>query len=207
MTAFLDTITIAAQSFRLEVPRAFSRLAGGQVIPSRIGAHYWRGSIDIPPSYHRDALHELDLMALDQIGATFLAYDARFNGPRMDPGGTILGTASPEIHTLNADNRRMRVSGLPGGYVLMRGDYIGWLYGNSPVRYALHRLDEDVTASGAGLTPLFAVEPRIRQGASTGLPVVLVRPVCRALITASQYGNARPVITEGASFEWQETLR
>ena len=207
MTSFYDELKVAAQLFRLEVPRAFTRLGNGQSIPNSIGTPFWRGTVQTPRRHHQDALHEVDLLRLERPGETFLIFDKRCNGPRMDPGGTILGSATPTIHTLNADNRRMRVGGLPPGYPLRKGDYIGWQYGSSPVRYALHRLAEDVTASGAGLTPLFAVEPHIRVGASTGLSVQLVRPVCRAQVSGSDYGYAARVFTEGASFEWEETLR
>lgn len=207
MTSFYDAVRLASQSFRLEVPRGFSRLANGQSIPSTIGASYWRGSAKLPEKYHRDAIHEVDLMRLQRPGQTFLIYDKRFNGPIMDPGGAILGAATPTIHTLNSDNLRLRVQGLPGGYKLSTGDYIGWQYGSSPVRYALHRIAQTVTASGSGLTPLFAVEPHIRQGAAVGMAVQLVRPVCRAQIISSSYGNMQLNVTEGAAFEWEETLR
>lgn len=208
MNDFYGALRIASQTFVLNVPSGISRLANGQSIPYANGASYWRGSVGLAQAYHADTDHEVDLMRLSRPGETFLVFDTRFNGPRADPGGVILGVATPVIHTLDADNRRMRVSGLPAGYVLSKGDPVGWHYGASPVRYAYHRLAETVEASGAGLTPLVAVEPHIRPGSVTGTPIELVRPVCRARIASASFGQAvRRIWTEGTTFEWEETLR
>ena len=204
--SFYSGLAIAAQAFRLELPRQFSRLANGQVIPSRAGASYWRGSASLAPAYHANAAeYEVDLMALDRPGAVFDVYDARFNGPRADPGGVILDTATPSLHTVSGDNGSIRIAGLPGSYVISKGDYIGWTRANGSK--ALHRARATVTASLAGLTPLVAVEPLVRAGDATGVGVVLVRPTCRALVVQSAYGSGRPLITDGGSFDWQEALR
>ena len=207
MTEFFDGLRLQAWGMSLAVPVGTSRLANGQTIPFGLGEPYWRGRVQLSPHYHaQHAATEVDLMRLERPGQTFLVYDARFNGPQADPGGVILGAANPVIHTLNANNQSLRVSGLPAGYVLTKGDWIGWQSAN-PLRYWLHRVATTVTASGAGLTPLFDVEPHIRPGALTGMAVDLIQPVCRARIVSAGYGNARPRITDGASFDWEETVR
>lgn len=205
---FYDSAKLISYGFQLSVPKAIARLADGTVIPSSLGASLWQGMARIKQASHADAAAlEVALSRLERPGQTFLVYDARYNGPRMDPGGVILGAATPTIHALNADNRRLRVTGLPGGYVLSVGDWIGWQYGIDPVRYALHRVETEATASGAGLTPFFAVEPFIRPGVVVGTSVVLVRPACKAIITEASYGNGAARITSGASFNWTQTLR
>lgn len=205
---FAAHLQLAAQSFELRVPRGQSRLAGGQIIPFALGASFWTGTMQLVPAYHQQAGEwETDLMTLARPGQVFEVYDARFDGPAGDPGGVILGAAEPVIHELDPDNRHMRLSGLPGGYVLMKGDYLGWSYGPENSRRALHRIKEDVVASGGGLTPQFAVEPFIAPGAAPGLPVRLVRPTCRALIVEPRFGRAQGYVTEGAVVEWQEATR
>ena len=209
-SVFFGSIKIAASRFRLVVPVGQDRLANGQTIPHLLGASYWTGQADLPPAYHADAAAaEVALARLERPGETFLVYDSRYDGPRLDPGGALLAAenSEPEIHTLNSDNRRMRVSGLPADYVLSAGDYIGWSYGSNPVRHALHRVETDAVADGNGLTPLFAVEPFIRPGAVTGAAVTLVRPVCKARLISANYGAGRPLITAGNGFEWEQTLR
>ena len=49
-------------------------------------------------------------------------------------------------------------------------------YGPSPTRRALHRIVEDATANGAGITGFFEVRPFLKAGTTTGLAVTLVRP-------------------------------
>jgi hypothetical protein len=207
MTDFYDGLRLQAWSMSLAVPTGASRLSNGQSIPFSMGEPYWRGKSQLAPHYHAtQAASEVDLMRLQRPGETFLVYDARFDGPQADPGGAALNAYTPLIHALDADNRRLRVSWLPAGYVLTKGDYIGWQATN-PQRYFLHRVAETVAASISGLTPLFAVEPHIRPGATVGMPVQLVQPVCRARVVEATYGSARPLITEGASFDWEESLR
>lgn len=199
---------MTSADFQLVSNRSFSRLQNGQAIPFSNGSPYWSGSAVLIPSYHADAAEfEMEMMRLSRPGETFLIYDARFNGPRADPGGVILGDREPLIHTLGADNRSMRISGLPAAYVLNVGDYIGATYGANPVRYMLLRVATPAIASTSGLTPLFEVEPHIPHGVSVGASVQLVRPVCRAMVTEISYGSARSLFTAGASFSWQETRR
>ena len=208
MSGFYASLRIVSQRFYLDVPTGVSRLANGQSIPFANGAPYWRGTVTLDQAAHFDADYEVDLMRLMRPGETFEIFDTRFNGPRFDPGGVVLGAATPVLHTLNSDNRRIRVSGLPGGYVLSKGDYVGLRLGSDPVRLGLYRVESTVTASGGGLTPLFAVEPHIRPGTAPGDPVQLVRPVCRARLSSGSFGEgARRVWTEGATFQWEETLQ
>ena len=204
-TTFFGGLKIASVQWQLSRANLDTRTRGGAVIRSGIGAPLWTGTATLAPGYHADlAAVEALLAELTAPGRFVLAYDPRHNGPKADPGGAILGGASPTIHTLDGDNRRMRIGGLPSGYVLSVGDYLGFQYG-SPARYALHRVTSAATASG-GVTPLFSVAPNIRPGATTGAAVTLVRPVCKCLISA-EYGAGRPLITSGAEIGLIQTLR
>ena len=205
---FFGGLKVAAVEWSLSRDVSATRLRDGSVIPTERGAALWQGQVTLAPAYHDDAAAtEARLAKLTGAGQFLLAYDPRHNGPRMDPGGVILDTATPTIHTLHSDGRQMRVNGLPGSYALMAGDWIGWTYGSNPVRYALHRLVTDATASLAGLTPLFEVVPAIRPGSTTGIAVSLIRPPIKALIRDARYGHGAPLITQGASFDIIQTLR
>lgn len=205
---FFGGLPIGPVRMWLDEPVETSRLGDGTVITSSLGEALWKGEARLEPGHHADlARVESALSKLQRPGESFLAYDRRFNGPIADPGGLILGASAPVLHTVNADNKRIRVSGLPSGYLLTDGDYIGWQYG-SPTRYALHRLVTGATASGAGLTPLFEVAPFVRSGFVTGTTaVVLIRPPFKAVLTAVNFGGGRSVITEGGSFQFIQTLR
>lgn len=204
---FFGGLKIASVQWSLSRAQTDTRTRGGSVIRVGIGAPLWIGAATLSPAYHRDAGEIEALLAeLTEPGRFILAHDPRYDGPAFDPTSSILGNATPTIHTLNADNRRMRVQGLPGGYQLRIGDYLGFQYGSNPTRYALHRLTSAATASGAGLTPLFSVTPHIRPGAAVGAAVSLVRPSCKCLISAD-YGNGAPLITQGAQITLIQTLR
>jgi len=199
-------LRVADAAFALNVPVRVNRLGGGQVIPASQGAALWQGRVTLVDGYHRDAAAvEAAIMRLKRPGVTFLAYDTRFLGPEADPSGAILGAATPTIHTITGT--ALRIAGLPGGYIIRRGDLIGWNYGTSPVRYALHRAwSPESVASAGGLTPLIEVEPLIRPGAVVGAAVTLVRPLIRAQLLVPSYGAGRPLITAGASLPFVQAL-
>lgn len=199
-------LRIAESEFRLSVPVRVNRLAGGQVIPASLGASLWQGSVTLAQGYHRTAAAtEAAIMRLQRPGVTFLAYDSRFMGPVDDPTGAILGAATPTVHTITGT--ALRITGLPAGYTIRRGDLIGWTYGTSPVRYAVHRAWTPVSvASAGGLTPLIEVEPLIRHGTAVGAPVSLIRPRIRAQLMVPSYGAGRPLITAGAVLPFVQAL-
>lgn len=205
-TTFFGGIKVASARFWLDEPMEMARLGDGSVIKGSLGEALWQGEAQLPPAYHHNAAATEALLAkLQRAGEFMLAYDTRFNGPIADPGGAILGAATPVLHTVDGDNKRIRISGLPPAYVISPGDYIGWMYSN---RYAVHRAVTGATASGAGLTPLFEVTPFIRPGFVTGTTaVVLVRPPIKAVLLDPQYGSGAPLITQGASFGFIQTLR
>lgn len=207
-TTFFGGLRVTGVMMMLSDPQEINRLGDGSILKASLGAALWAGEATLPSGPHRQqAEAEARLARLMRAGETLLVYDPRSNGPAADPGGVILGASTPTIHTLDADNRRMRVTGLPVGYQLTAGDWIGWTYGSSPVRYALHRLETDATADGTGLTPLFAVEPFIRPGATVGAAVVLVRPPMKAVMTIADYGAGRARVSQGPSFSFIQTLR
>lgn len=201
----MNTLKIATSEFYLNVPRELNRTSGGVVIPSLLGFPYFSGSLNITLAQHRDTGYEVDLMRLQRPGQVFEVYDNRFNGPRADPGGVTLGASSPTLSAIGGDNQSISISGLPAGYVLSKGDYIGW--SNTDGTLALHRAAENVTASGTGVAAGIDVEPLVRPGTATGRSITLVRPTCRALLVDTTYGSGQALTTSGSSLNWQQTNR
>jgi hypothetical protein len=205
---FWGLLKLSSARWFLNDPQEVTRFADGSIISQSLGAALWQGEAQLSPAYHSSAAElEARLAKLSGPGQSFFAYDPRYNGPKGDPGGVVLGASTPTIHTLDADNKRLRVAGLPAGYALSAGDYIGWQYGSNPTRYALHRLVTGATADGAGLTPLFEVYPHIRPGVITTTAVSLVRPVIKARVLSSGYGAGVPLITQGSTFQFTQVLR
>lgn len=205
----LGALRVEEVTFRLSHPQEHTRLGDGTVISASLGASLWTGSIRLAQANHpRHAEMEALIALMDQPGASFLCHDPRQIGPASDPAGAILGSSAPTIHTVAANLRELRITGLPVGYVLSAGDMLAFQYGSAPVRYGLHRIVVGGTASSGGLTPLMEVVPNLRPGAVAGLPVLLIRPACKArLMPDPSYGAGRQALSRGASFDFIQTLR
>lgn len=207
---FTFGLKVASCDFWDPAQQEISGTRGGQILVADVGPQLWRGRVQLVPAYHDDAAAvEAMLSRLQGPDAAFYTFDPRRIGPRSDPTGSAVASSSPTIHTLAANNREMRVQGLPAGYVLSVGDMIAFDYTvNSKTLRALHRLLTGATADGTGLTPLFEVTPAIRPGAATTTAVQLIRPACKARMVPGslRYGSGRPLITEGASFDFIQVL-
>jgi hypothetical protein len=206
---FLGALRVEEVTFRLSHPQEHTRLGDGTVISASLGASLWTGTIRLAQANHpRHAQMEALLALMDQPGASFLCHDPRYVGPASDPTGSVLGSRTVTIHTVASNMRELRITGLPSGYLLSPGDMLGFQYGSSPVRHALHRIVVGGTASGSGLSPLLEVVPNLRPGAVAGLVVSLVRTACKArLLPEPTYGSGRQAISRGASFDFIQTLR
>jgi len=208
-TQFLGALRVEEVTFRLSHPQEHTRLGDGTVISASLGASLWTGTIRLAQANHpRHAQMEALLALMDQPGATFLCHDPRYVGPASDPTGSVLGSRTVTIHTVASNMRELRITGLPSGYLLSPGDMLGFQYGSSPVRHALHRIVVGGTTSGTGLSPLLEVVPNLRPGAVAGLVVSLVRTACKArLLPEPTYGSGRQAISRGAGFDFIQTLR
>lgn len=183
---------------------------GGEVLTARRGTRLWHGEValdDMQPTDAAEVGAMLDIVRRD--GASFMAYDTGRPGPRADLKGTILGVSAPKLHTVDANNREIRISGLPAGYVLQRYDYLAFSYGSTPTRHALHRVAAGVTANGAGLTPLFEVSPNLRPGWALNASVTLLKAPCKCRIVpgSTTPGRRRSTTTPGLTFRFTQTLR
>lgn len=191
----------------LDEPSDDRRFADGGLIRASLGEALWRGSVELDEAPHAVArAAEVRIEAAARAGRTILIGDARIAGPAADPWGTILGSATPVLHSVGIAQQRLRISGLPAGYVLSPGDFLAFDYGD-PARRGFHRVETAATASGAGLTPWFHIVPGPRAGTATGTAVTLLRPQCRAVIVAWRQGRARRDRTAGAGFDWVQVLR
>lgn len=180
----------------------------GEWLTDDVAPMLWEGSVTLGRMLQSETDHASIMMdLLRPAGRMFWAFDIRRPTPAADPGGLILGASAPVIAALPAGNREISLSGLPAGYVLRRGDYLGFSYGGG--RRALHRLAEaQVVASGAGVTPAFELSTLIRPGAVVGAPVTLIRPAIPVMREPGSVvpGESRSRITSGFTFRFKQTL-
>lgn len=206
---FVARLPVGSIRMDLGETASMSRTAGGATLSSDLGDRLWQGEIalDVMEAREADFAHAR-INLLRGGGRRFEVYDTRRPYPFHDPEGTILGAAAPAIAALDPDDFRvMSLSGLPAGYRLSVGDYLG--YAHDGVRRALHIVQEEVVAAATGVTPLFEVLPHRRRGATVGVAVTLVRAHCLAAIDpgSTTIGASRRTIAQGTVFAFTQDLR
>lgn len=206
--SFMNLLPIQSAKFWLPESRTMESTEGGDIFTADRGPRLWQAEFTLSQGQHDEIDdREARLAMLAQAGRSFFAYDPRRTGPKADPTGSILGASSPVIGAATTA-RDLQITGLPAGYQISRGDYIGFSYGSNPTRYALHRAVTAPVADGLGVATV-EVTPNIRAGWAAGATVDLVQPVCKMILVPGSYnpGAGAGVITAGASFRAQQTLR
>jgi hypothetical protein len=199
--AFADRLKIAAFRWQLVAFVETSGTALGQVITNEIAPRRWRAEVELARMPHGEAAEVQALIdAIGPSGSFYLHNPAQL-GPRNDPIGAGLAGHSVTITAMN-DNTGLKLGGLPAGYTLRRGDMLHVDYGSGPGRRALHRIVEDATANGSGVTGFFEVRPYLKSGTATGAVVTLVRAAAKMMLEPGSFdpGTEARVHTAGMSF-------
>lgn len=194
-------------SFDPQEAMELSETGGGEILTADLGTRLWQGEIvlgDMTRDEADECLPMLDL--LRQPGASFMVHDLRRPHPKSDPTGAITENADIQLYAVRANNRDIRLSGLPSGFQLRRHDYVGFGYG---ARIALHRVASQATTAATGITPWFEVVPNIRPGWSAGAAVTLSHAGCKAIYMPGSFqpGRSRATMIVGASFRFIQSLR
>lgn len=175
--AFQDRLRIGnARPFALARFEEISGLGTGEIITAIIAAPKWEAEFALSSRLtYAQAAEALALLEALGTSRTVELYDVTQPFPAADPGGALLGGASPTVSAIGTDNSSLRITGLPPAYVITIGDMISIGY-SSGSRRALFRAGETVTASAGGVTPMFSVAPHLPAGLSIGASVTLARP-------------------------------
>lgn len=207
---FFDLLPVSSVTFDAQSNVEMSETGAGEILTADLGVALWHGQIDLGVVTNDEFASIVPLLnLLKRAGSSFLVCDPRRKNPRLDRSGLLLQGSSPTIHSLHANNREIRIAGIPPGFPLSRGDLIGFTYGSNPVRYGLHELIGASDANASGITGFMEVTPPIRPGASVGAAVQLTAPRCKAVIhpNSIKTGTSRRLITRDVSFSWVQTLR
>ena len=208
LPTFWSVLPVDEPSLDLGEALQIDRTAGGTVLIADLGERLWQGRVTFGTLTYAEAAPVEGLLdVLRQSGRSFLCNDLRRLNPLADPSGSILGAASVTV-TAIPSAREVTLGGLPAGYVLSPGDYLGWGYDGALDRRAFHRVVDGGTASGGGALTIEVV-PTIRPGLVTGAAVVLKSPSFRAHVLpgSAERGRSRRRITEGGGFGFVQTLR
>lgn len=207
LAQFADLFGSNEASLDLPAMVQTSRTRGGALIRARLGERLWTGRVVATDHTHArlDRLRAR-LAILQDAGGSFLMTPRHRRGPIADPFGVTLGAAVPLLHTIAANRREIRISGLPAGYVLSDGDFLSLTYGASPLRYWFAQIVVGGNADGTGLTPLIEVTPNVPAALVTGGTVTLLRPVFKAVVTSAASGVARLANSGGVAFDFIQTF-
>jgi hypothetical protein len=176
-----DLLPIAAVAWNEARQDAISALGSGEWLAHELAPPLHEAEVRTARMPHARAEQlRARLRALDG-GAHFYLCNPTMLYPQADPGGTILGSASVTIGSINANRRAITLSGLPAGYVITMGDYLHVDYG-APSRRALLQAAEGAIASSSGVTPEFELRPHLRPGITIGLAVSLKKPAAKVKI-------------------------
>lgn len=185
-TLLMSTMPPTGWQFSLRVSDEVGGERGGQVRVKQLGPDLWSGrfsSNQMPRSLMRQL--KAIVAGLQVQRTTFYAWDPMGQYPKADPTGAKISTvpaATVQINSVNADNQRMSIKGLPSNYVLTMGDYLAFTYGSARALHQVAPPTTTVSSGATGITPEFWVVPRIRPGWSPNLTVTLKKPACEMLI-------------------------
>lgn len=196
---FQNTLRVAeAPPFRIRRSEEVSGTVG-EVMTSEIAAPRWEAQFALAPMYRADAARVVGM--LEELGTynSVHLYDPTVRFPASDPTGSGISGATVVVFSLGANNKSLRLAGLPSGYVLSAGDMLSAPYG-SPTRRYLGRITEAAVANGAGVTPTFDVVPQLPEGFAVGAQVTLSRPHGAFRIVSFDPGSAFGVTVTGVQF-------
>jgi hypothetical protein len=205
--ALLTTLPPTGWSFYLQVSDELAGERGQQIRVKQLGPDLWaaRYSSNQMP---RDLMRQIKAIvhALLSQRDTFFGWDPMGQYPKEDPDGSKLGAATPLINSVNADNQRISLKGLPAAYYLTMGDYISYDYGGARAFHQIIPPTSFCVANGSGVTPEFWVAPRIRVGWSMNLPVLLLRPVVEMMVVPGTYQSDETPFNASLSFDTIQVL-
>lgn len=207
---FWDLLPIATLSMDCAPQLELSGTGAGQQLTRERAPALWRGSVTLGRTIPEEAAEVSALIDLvRQPGASFLACDLTRPCPALDPDGSVLGASALTVHSISADWRELRLTGLPPHYQIRRGDMVGVTWGASPLRYGLHRIVVASSADAAGLTGWIEVAPALPWALTAGAAASLSRPPVKAMIVpnSTKVSTLRRGILEGVSFDFLETKR
>lgn len=179
------SIGFGSQKFEPEHQSTFAPTRGGQGVSVELGPARWRGE------WQTNTLSEVDfnafrswLSSLRGAGRSFFGQDRLHRFPTNYAagfGGLVrAGTATAFDGTattwsIDASRAALTLNGLPAGFVLVPGDYVGFSWSTN--RRALVRVLEAATASGTGVAT-FDVEPTVPLVVPGGAVATLADPTC-----------------------------
>lgn len=178
---FADLFSVESAAFNLRRFEEMALAGSGEWLTAKLAPDLWSAELRSTALGHAEAgLLRGRLAALGSTEAFYLHDPAR-PWPQADPEGTIYGASTPVVASVNADRKRLAISGLPANYVITDGDMMAISY-DSGSRRALVQALETIAANGSGTTAQFEVRPLLRPAIAGGDGVSMAKPAMKARI-------------------------
>ena len=184
-TEFAGSLRSEEITFGLSENVGGDETGAGAAIRVGRGTRLWTGAIRLASDAEnlRTRALEAQIEFLQDPGNAFLISPPHYF-PAHDPTGSIVTGSSPTVTI--GDFRKLTIAGLPEGYVITPGDWLGWQYG-TPIRRALHRVRAGGTVDAS--RSLSGIEVNPPPVPATTRPVTLVRPVCKAVLVPDTFSG------------------
>lgn len=210
LNQFFDGLPISVFGFDLGEAVEMNETGGGEILTADIGNRLWMVECEIALGRYASIEQiKAKLNILRYAGRSLIIHSMPLYRPQFDPTGSILGASSVVLNAVHANNRDIKLGGLPVGYQMTAGDFLSFQYGSNPTRYALHQVVSGGTADGAGITGYFEVVPFIQPGYTLAGPVKLIKPEMKAILKPGSFdpGKSSKQFTEGVKFTLIQTYR
>ena len=157
------------------------------------GRQKWFVDVTLEGGRHdSNMVQEADIMRLEGMDQTFLAYDIRKPYPADDLDGWKLGDTVQHIKSKGSNNRSLALEDLRPNFKVTKTDKISVLYQST--KYFLTEVMETVTADVNGDTTEFEIWPPMPSGVAVADAVTLIKPPAKFKIIAGSY---RPAAAQG----------
>ncbi|RMD93361.1 MAG: hypothetical protein D6811_05145, partial [Alphaproteobacteria bacterium] len=201
---WFDQLRVTRVTWSLPASGDVVEVQGGTVQIVTRTTRQWEAELQFSVAAVEDARATEAL--LDIVGAPDTAVEVKpapWSAPAYDPTGSLITGYSPTVSAIGTDGQSITLSGMPAGYVLAPGDFIGVsdadVTGDRMNR--LYRCRSTATADGTGTIGPITVSPLIDTMVEVGQPVTIKNPVMigMALPSSLQRGSARKSSVEGAT--------
>lgn len=189
-------------AFEPRIRQEMSGTAGGRIYTKDMGAPLW--TLSASSALLRPNALDAWRARLDALAATqqvFLGYSLSRCYPIEYPNGSwptgvAFNGITANLFAIAGDNKSIRISALPSGFVLSVGDMLQ--IGDAD----LYRVREAAIATG-GTTASFEVFPNLWPGTVTSTPVSVYRPHCKMVIIPGSVSSAADLSTGRGSISFQ----
>lgn len=204
LTEFHNELRPVGYTFNLSNNVKSSRDLSGITYRLSRGPRLWQGSIQLRSHKNQTQRQIEALLSAIEEGDMHFQFSPWMSSKPQNYANT--GFTNVQTNGTQVAGSSLKLRNLPSDFRFLKGDMLSFAI-NGVNR--LFRIKADTTASGT--TATVTIEPGLTAGALPAnlTAVAMLNPVCtvQAVPGSVEYGSIRRVITEGASFQFIQSLK